>query len=169
MGGGCRASAAGQHAPHCPPQHSSRAPQHSSCHPQGQRKQPTPFPADSCALCLSPPLNIRGVGGGNGTPPLSHSSMLTYLGRGSSGMWSIRTNCLIRKRQRCWRDLTLLNLETGYRSWTGVGGRPWRGGGGKNKKQRWRLSVFAKESISAWEPEVRAGQGCVPPPPTQRP
>lgn len=43
------------------------------------------------------------------------------------------------------------------------------GGGGKNKKQRWRLSVFAKESISAWEPEVRAGQGCVPPPPTQRP
>ena len=26
MGGGCRASAAGQHAPHCPPQHSSRAP-----------------------------------------------------------------------------------------------------------------------------------------------
>ena len=25
-GGGCRASAAGQHAPHCPPQHSSRAP-----------------------------------------------------------------------------------------------------------------------------------------------
>lgn len=25
----------------------------------------------------------------------------TYLGSGSSGMWSIRTSCLIRKRQRC--------------------------------------------------------------------
>lgn len=30
----------------------------------------------------------------------------------------------MQKRHRCCRDLTLLNLETGYRSWTGVGGRP---------------------------------------------
>lgn len=48
----------------------------------------------------------------------------THVGSGSSWMWSIRTSCLMQKRHRCCRDLTLLNLETGYRSWTGVGGRP---------------------------------------------
>lgn len=46
------------------------------------------------------------------------------LGRGNSWMWSIRTSWRMQKRQRCCRDLTLLNLDTGYRSWTGVGGRP---------------------------------------------
>ena len=48
----------------------------------------------------------------------------THVGSGSSWMWSMRTSCRMQKRQRCCKDLTLLNLETGYKSWTGVGGRP---------------------------------------------
>lgn len=51
----------------------------------------------------------------------------TYVGSGSSWMWSMRTNWRMQKRQRCCRDLTLLKRDTGYSSWTGVGGRP--GGG----------------------------------------
>lgn len=48
----------------------------------------------------------------------------TYVGSGSSWMWSIRTSCRIQNRHRCCRDFTLLNLDTGYRSCTGVGGKP---------------------------------------------
>lgn len=47
-----------------------------------------------------------------------------YLGSGSSWMWSMRTIWRMQKRQRCCNDFTLLKRDTGYSSWTGVGGSP---------------------------------------------
>lgn len=69
-------------------------------------------------------INVSFASLRSGGPCLTWARSGTYVGSGSSWMWSIRTSCRMQKRQRCCRDFTLLNLETGYRSWTGVGGRP---------------------------------------------
>lgn len=77
-----------------------------------------------------------------------------YLGSGSSWMWSMRTICLIQKRQRCCRDFTLLKRDTGYSSWTGVGGSPATHTQiqftVKPKKKK-KITMMATESVSKFQ------------------
>lgn len=66
------------------------------------------LPGSACAMGSQASLTF--VSNPFPAPTLKTTS---YLGSGRSGMWSIRTSCRIWNLQRCCRDLTLLNRDTG--------------------------------------------------------